>query len=983
MKIKLFARTPDDADKLIRSIDKQFRSSSRYIPALTLFEESYLKIRAEKLRALHELSQADVVASLRRLQKPLKLNRGVVENLLKIHQFTQLCGTQRSIVPTEREQYLAVSTYDGVSGLPQARLDKLIEGFPERTPRLKREFDYGLSRLVQMGVRDAFDNDWYKFKMAAVAFEHRLHERLDVTYAMFSRGKQNRAYFVVGGTSLAIDALPYFRFREDEVQYLSRHPQFARVSPEFFNHLRTWRFKGQVRAVPEGTVAFANEPLMEITTDPVSATLVECLLSPIVDTVTTSATKVSRIVNAARGVPVVEGGTRRSGHGLLGAYGALIGLATGTSNTKISQILGTLPYGSMEHALFGLFPNELRTLIAYDRMFPNSTALVDENDIMDGLRLAVIASGRGLGGVRTDSEMPGIGMAGTTRAMRDFLDDLGYYDAKVLISNRIDEFELLKSSAESAAYQSVLVGTAAQSPPDANGSNIVYKLVETRDLNTGEVRPIAKRSVGKVGIPGRTDVFRVSAADGRATHDVIAIAGATVPGGTPLLEPALDEYGQRSLPRVTIAETAARTRAQLGALPAEVLDVHARAGVYPVRIAADLQQKTARVLSEKEDRVPRIGIHIETSDQNRQARLVERTRALYRLDRQVTAPGGPSTVAKVRADILKSQKDAWIFVVMAGDDFAAHAWSARDRALFGGDYGWVIHRTGDDAPELPTDLLDEGWESLGPYHLEHARTGAVIHAVDVNVGAPAAAVGPGEVDTIFHGVDLQWTFWEAIGNRAPGALAVPGSNAILANVLALTTTARDAARVKSILSKDFHFEIERRDPKWNGEFHAPQNFPAHGMAAGGGPAGHELLWEVRSIFGERIVDVPHHHEVGDALVPKAWDASAHRDRLFDADVQVILQKNGPGSYDFAVNPRAREIVDQIRPRRVYVYGVATDFCVRAAALAYRAWGYDTFVVGDAIAGLNADQVARTMTEWRAAGVKLVTCAEVLREFVVA
>ncbi len=65
------------------------------MPALTLFEESYLKIKAEKLRALHELSQADVVASLKRLQKPLKLNRGVAENLLKIHQFTQLCGTQR------------------------------------------------------------------------------------------------------------------------------------------------------------------------------------------------------------------------------------------------------------------------------------------------------------------------------------------------------------------------------------------------------------------------------------------------------------------------------------------------------------------------------------------------------------------------------------------------------------------------------------------------------------------------------------------------------------------------------------------------------------------------------------------------------------------------------------------------------------------------------------------------------------------------
>ena len=1043
MKIKLFTRTPDDADKLIRSIDKQFRSSSRFIPAMTLFEESYLRIRAEKLRALHQLKQADLIASLKRLEKPLKLNRGVVENLLKIHQFTQLCAAQRSIQPTAREQWLAVSTFDGVSGLPQSRLDKLTESFPKTSPRLKREFDYALSRLVQLAVRDAFDNDWYKFKMAAVIFEHRLHETKTVTYAMFSRGKATRGYFVVGGTSVAIDAIPYFRFREDEIQYLIRHPQFARVSPEFFNFLRTWRFRGSMRAMPEGTVAFANEPILEVTTDPLSATLIECLLSPIVDTVTTSATKVSRIVNAARGIPVVEGGTRRSGHALLGAYGALIGLAIGTSNTKISQMLNTLPYGSMEHALFGLFPNELRTLIAYDRLFPNSTALIDENEIMEGLRLAIIASGRGLGGVRTDSELAGVGLGPTTRTMRELLDDFEYYDSKILVSNRIDEFELLKWTPETAAYQSILVGTAAQAPPDANGSNIVFKLVEVRDEATDEVRGIAKKSVGKVGIPGATDVFRVtSPLDHRASHDVITIRGVSVDQGTPLLVPALNDDGSRVLPRWSMAETAARTRAQLAMFAPEVLDPRAPAGVYPVHIADELKAKTERVLAAKSTRGYRVGIQIGSFDPVTDAhvKIAERSRRLYQFDRLIAVPAAQAsadgaafthpaerrlkllrerylplglevdarevesseprftldTVKRMRREILSEHADARVYIVVGEDVFADlidqtndGRWTKHQAELLDGSYGWIVHRrTTDGALEIPGELLEPHWERLGPNHFENNKTGAVIHGVDLNVGLPISFEHEreisGQVDVILHGVDLQWTFWEAIGHRAPGALAVPGANAILPNVLALTKAARDVARAKSILTKDYHFELERREQKWNGEFHAPYNFPAHGMAQRGGPAGHEILWEVRAVFGDRVLTVPHHAEVTgdpsgeDRLELTPWQIEQHAAQVVDPGVQVVLQKNGPGSYDFAVNPRARSVVERIGPKRVYVYGVATDFCVRAAALTYRAWGVETFVVTDAIAGIYAEQIEETFTQWRAAGVRFTTTAEVLK-----
>ncbi len=116
---------------------------------------------------------------------------------------------------------------------------------------------------------------------------------------------------------------------------------------------------------------------------------------------------------------------------------------------------------------------------------------------------------------------------------------------------------------------------------------------------------------------------------------------------------------------------------------------------------------------------------------------------------------------------MKSHGDARLFVITAADEFAARTWSARDQVLFNGDFSWVIHRAGEEGLELPTELMDEEWEALSALHLEHARTGAVIHGVDVNVGAAAStAAGQSAVDTVFHGVDLQWTFWEAVANRA-------------------------------------------------------------------------------------------------------------------------------------------------------------------------------------------------------------------------
>ena len=1059
------ARAKQPVDQLIKKIDGQFRSSGRYIPAMDLYHEAFGRIATEDLRELSEISRDELIEGLHRVNEGLALNRGVAENLIKIHQMTDLCRGLRPIEPTITEQECSAVARDGVSGLPQNALDDLVLSFKEQTAVRADEYDHDLDELLHLGVREALNTDWYKFKMAAMQFEDGKHLTHRVVYNMMSRGTDKRGYYVVGGTSLAIDALDHFRFRESDIQFIKNHPQFENVSPAFFDYLRTWRFgrnpvtgkienTGWIRAVPEGTVMFPNETIMEITSDPISATLIECLLSPLIDSVTTSATKVARIVGQAGGATVVEGGTRRSGHALLGAYGALIGMAVGTSNAFIAKLTKTLPYGSMEHAIFGLYPSEIRAMIAYNKRFPGSTFLIDENDIFDGWRSAVRVAGASMGGVRTDSELFGKNMGDTTSALRDLAVELGL-DVKFLVSNRIDEFELAKYGPGESAHSSVLVGTQAQNPSDANGANIVYKLAQVTDLRTGIVRPIAKASVGKVGIPGETEVFRIllprkpdSSArelEYRAVKDIIAVKGENIEFGTPLLVDARDHLGRRTMPRVPMFETSGRTRQQLAAFSDEVRDIHARRGVYPVELSPRMAAKQASVLRLKKQRAFRVGVQIGSFNPVTTAhvKIALRSRALYDFDRTLVVPAHDNpvhgktykydaaervkmlheaydvhgvliderevkaetgartldTLEQILAEIKREHAVVDLHVVVGDDVFddlidtsEKGKWRLHQKELLDGRFSWVVmKRHGHGDLDIPAELLLADWEKLSPTMYENTRTGSVIELQDLRVGNTISSseerrLAEG-VDTIFHGVDLQRTFWEARAGHLSGTLAVPGSNAIYDHAVALTKLAKRSPRIKSLLTKDYHHEIELRDPKWNGEFHGETSFDPHGMAQRTDSAGHEILWGIKDLFpAEDRLDIPHHYEKKgtvpelDRLVEVPFDIDQFANKIVDPRVQLVIQKNGVKSYDFTQNKNAVALLKRLPAKTVYVYGVATDFCVKDAANAYLDRGYEVFVVTDAIAGIEPKKSATELRKLKKRGAKLITTAEVLVRF---
>src|SRR5213594_1580801 len=172
--------------------------------------------------------------------------------------------------------------------------------------------------------------------MAAAYFENRITAA--ATFELFVRNlPPNRSCLIVAGLEQALDYLDNLRFTADEIDYLRGQPVFKNVSREFFSYLERFRFTGEVWAMPEGTVAFANEPLLRVTAPIIEAQIVETALLAIINHQTMVASKAARVVAAARGRPVIEFGSRRA-HGteagILGARAAYIGGCAGTSNAE-------------------------------------------------------------------------------------------------------------------------------------------------------------------------------------------------------------------------------------------------------------------------------------------------------------------------------------------------------------------------------------------------------------------------------------------------------------------------------------------------------------------------------------------------------------------------------------------------------------------------------------------------------------------------
>ncbi|MCI4145720.1 nicotinate phosphoribosyltransferase [Streptomyces sp. MMS20-AI2-20] len=412
------------------------------------------------------------------------------------------------------------------------------------------------------------------------------------TFSLFVRDlPAERGFLVAAGLESALDHLSGLHVGPQDVDAFA---SALHRPPSDLRPLLGLEFTGDVRAVPEGRIVLAGEPLLEVTAPLPQAQLAETYVLSQLSHQTAVASKAARCVLAAAGHPVVDFSLRRT-HGPQAGFqaarlGAMVGFA-GTSNVAAATALGIPAVGTMAHSFVEAFATEEDAFRAFARSHPGPvTLLVDTYDTEEGVRVAARVLrdlDRGPGSaVRLDSGDLG---ALAVRA-RSLLDDAGLPDVRIVASGGLDEYaadELVRSGAPIDTYA---VGTRVGVSADAPYLDSAYKLVEY------DGRPVMKLSSAKVTAPGAKQVFRRP-----GCVDVITLADEQPPdGGMPLLETMM-RGGRRTGARSTLDECRERFTADLDGLPTAARRI--RAPVAPRATASErLGALAARVRRRIEER---------------------------------------------------------------------------------------------------------------------------------------------------------------------------------------------------------------------------------------------------------------------------------------------------------------------------------------------------------------------------------------------
>ncbi|MEV6591382.1 nicotinate phosphoribosyltransferase [Streptomyces acidicola] len=379
------------------------------------------------------------------------------------------------------------------------------------------------------------------------------------TFSLFVRElPPDRGFLVAAGLESALDYLSGLRVGPEDVDAFA---SALHRPPRDLEPLLGLEFTGRVRAVPEGRIVLAGEPLLEVTAPLPQAQLVETYVLNQLNHQTTIASKAARCVLAAAGRPVVDFSLRRTHGPQAGFQAARLGVMagfTGTSNVAAATALDVPAVGTMAHSYVEAFPTEEEAFRAFARCHPGPvTLLVDTYDTESGVHAAARVlrdlADRGPGSaVRLDSGDLGA-LAVRARAV---LDAEGLPDVRIIASGGLDEHgvdELVRSGAPVDVYA---VGTRFGVSADAPYLDSAYKMVEY------DGRPVMKLSSAKASAPGAKQVFRRP-----GFIDVIGLADEPASGdGRPLLETVM-RSGQRTATSPTLDECRERFAADLAELP--------------------------------------------------------------------------------------------------------------------------------------------------------------------------------------------------------------------------------------------------------------------------------------------------------------------------------------------------------------------------------------------------------------------------------
>ena len=377
--------------------------------------------------------------------------------------------------------------------------------------------------------------DFYELTMANGYFANGFQDTICYFDMFFRKVPDNGGFAIMAGVEQLVEYLQNLTFTEEDIQYLHSKHIF---SEKFLEYLRDFTFSCDVWAIPEGTPIFPGEPIVTVRGPAIQAQFVETMVLLCVNHQSLIATKANRISRAAQGRAVMEFGSRRAqgaDAAIIGARAAYIGGCGGTACTISDQLYGVPAGGTMAHAWVQMFDTEYDAFKTYCEIYPtNATLLVDTyNTLKSGVPNAIRAFNEVLKpmgitkcGIRLDSG----DMAYLTRKARKMLDDAGWTECKITVSNSLDEYLIQDLFLQGAQIDMFGVGErmiTARSEPVFGG---VYKLAAVED-DEGNIIPKIKVSenVEKITIPHFKKVYRFYGRDtGKAIADLITLHDETV-----------------------------------------------------------------------------------------------------------------------------------------------------------------------------------------------------------------------------------------------------------------------------------------------------------------------------------------------------------------------------------------------------------------------------------------------------------------------
>ena len=388
--------------------------------------------------------------------------------------------------------------------------------------------------------------DFYELTMSNGYFVKGLKDKKVVFDMFYRKNPEDGGFVICAGLEQFVKYVQDIAFTDADIEYLRSKGFF---NEEFLEYLRNFKFRGDIYAVPEGTVVYPNTPLVTVVAPLIDAQLIETMLLLTINHQSLIATKANRIVRAAGNAKVMEFGARRAqgaDGAIYGSRACYIGGVGSTATVIADEMFGVPAVGTMAHSFVQFFDNEYEAFKAYAEVYPDScTLLIDtysvlESGVVNAIRVAkevLEPMGKRLKGVRIDSG----DLAYLTKKVRRKLDEAGCEDCNIVVSNSIDEYTINSLNKQGARIDSYGVGErmiTAKSQPVFGG---VYKLAAVENEN-GEFVPKIKISenVEKITTPGFKSLWRIyDKSTGYGIADVITFADEEIDDSKPY--PYMDE----------------------------------------------------------------------------------------------------------------------------------------------------------------------------------------------------------------------------------------------------------------------------------------------------------------------------------------------------------------------------------------------------------------------------------------------------------